>query len=388
MPMNIGIDVRAVGKRLTGDEVYVSNMILNLAKIDTFSNYFLFTNISNPLTLPLLKDLPANFRVISILPANKFIWTMFLLPLYAIKYNLDILHVLYITPIFLPRRIRLITTIHDMSWKMLPQHVKKIDRISLNILIPLSVRRANKIITISDNSRNDIINLLSVRKREKVKTIYIGGYINENKLIMPSFEKIGIDAAKSNYILYMGTLQPRKNIPALIEAYMELYKEYAVNLGDNFPKLVIAGARGYNYDFNIDKTMDKIDKFDKNKYILLPGYISDENKYTLLKNASIFVYPSLYEGFGIPPIEAMSLGVPTIVSDKSCLPEIVGDGACVLDTKNKKVFAVELYDILTNKERIQNMVRKGMLRAKQFTWENMAINTLKIYEEIITSGDI
>lgn len=369
--LRIAIDCRTIGKKRTGDEVYTKNLVLNLAKIDSRNQYFLlFDRKVEDVILGI--SLPSNFKIATITPSHKILWTMYSLPKWLIRNHVNILHVQYITPIWLPKHIKAITTIHDVSWKFYPQYIKKNDLLFLNTLIPLSLKRADKIITVSQTSKNDIVKIYKLPS-EKVVMIYNGintsvGYaIPDSDYVMQKYN------LPKDFILYIGTLQPRKNIPALLKAFSILNTKYKTP----DTKLVIGGGRGHNYDERIDVIVKKY-MFENN--VVFPGYIDDEDLPTLYKLAKVFVFPSLYEGFGIPPIEAMAYGTPVVVSDKSCLPETVGDAGLVVDPENSKAFAEAMYRAIHDESLRRALIEKGYKRAGEFSWERAARETLKLYE--------
>jgi glycosyltransferase involved in cell wall biosynthesis len=370
--MKIGIDIRALGKKRTGDEVYTYHLVEGLAQLDQKNSYFLFTDDLGTKNLPLLKSLPTNFRVITLLPKSKYIWTFFLLSSAAKKYDLDVLHVQYITPLVLPLKTKLVTTIHDISWKFVPEDIKEKDLFFLNTLIPWAVRGADRIITVSKHSKQAIEEIFPASKG-KVVSIYNGGYLDD----VPKVNK-------QNFILYVGSLQPRKNVPFLIECYKKFLDKYQDELGEQTPNLVIAGGKGHNYDERID---EKILEYKLKDKVELKGYVEDENKNRLLAEAKLFVFLSKYEGFGIPAIEAMSMGTPVIVADQSCLPEVVGDAGVVVEIQDSQQVADKMYEILDDEKMYRQLKEKGKKRAKDFQWQKMAKETLLVYKDIITNNN-
>lgn len=369
--LRIAIDCRALGKKRTGDEVYTKNLVTNLANIDNKNQYFLLFDKEAKIQ-ELGFSLPSNFKTVTILPSYKLLWTMYSLPKWLRKNKVDVLHVQYITPFWLPRDVKLITTIHDVSWKFYPQHIKKSDLFFLNILIPTSLNKANKIITVSQTSKDDIVKIFKISP-DKIAMIYngvdniVGHAMSDNVIKKYNLPK--------KFIFYVGTLQPRKNIPALLETFNILNTKYQVL----DTKLVIAGGKGHNYDQRIDTLVEKYKLQDK---VLFPGFVDEKDLPTMYKLANVFVFPSLYEGFGIPVIEAMAMGAPVIVSNKSCLPEVVGRAGLIIDPEDSIEFAKTIYDLISNEKLRNNLIEKGHKRAKEFSWNKMAEETLKLYYSI------
>ncbi len=274
--MKIGIDIRNIGKKRTGDEVVFFNLTKNLASIDSVNEYKLFTDITDQKTLEKIAynlELAEknNFEIISLKTAGRFSWNFWSVQKYLRKNPVDIYLTQYITPLFVPKKIKIMTIIHDISFNFYPKFIKKSDLFFLKILIPISLLRANKIIGVSKFTCDEIIKFYKINP-EKIDWIH--NAVSEDFLKQDtSREKI--EAVRKKYdlpekfILYLGTLQPRKNILSLLEGYNLARTE----IGDT--KLVIAGGKGHNYDKNIEKY---IRQYDLEKDIFMPGYISEEDK--------------------------------------------------------------------------------------------------------------
>ena len=374
--MKIGIDIRVIGKNRTGDEVYFFNLVKNLAATDKTSKYFLFTDRDPEKDSDLKREmeklkLGPNFKIIFLNSPNRFCWNLWTLPNYLKKNPVDIFHTQYIAPFWLPKNTKLVLTIHDISFNFFPEHIKKTDLFFLKTLIPRSIRRADKIITVSASERDKIIDFYKITP-EKVDFTYNGvdfekfsqRFSNEQKKTIRKKYNL-----PEKFLLYLGTLQPRKNIPVLIEA-ME-----SIDI-----KLVIAGNRDvHNFDRKIDEAIEKNDLQDK---IIFPGWIDEEDKPALLQMADCFVFSSLYEGFGIPVIEAMSAGTPVVCSDIPVLREI-GKGATLFcDPENSQQFSENISKILNDENLRRDLAEKGKSIAQKFTWPKTAEKTLEIYKSL------
>jgi len=374
--MKIGIDIRMIGKKRTGDEAVFFNLVKNLAEIDQKNKYFLYTD-RDPEKDQELKteinklNLTNNFKVIFVKKTNRFCWNFWALPNYLRKNPVDVFHTQYIAPFWLPKSIKLVLTIHDISFNFFPEYIKKSDLFFLKTLIPRSIRRADKIITVSESEKKNIVDFYKIPP-EKVACAYNGvDFSRFSKKYSPEeIKKINIkyQILDTRYILYIGTLQPRKNIPAVIEA-----------LKDLDIKLVIAGNRkARNFDKKIDETIKKNNLANK---AIFPGWIEEEDKPALLQMASCFVFPSLYEGFGIPIIEAMAAETPVVCSDIPVLREIGQDAALFCEAKNSREFAENISKILTDENLRNDLIEKGKKIAQNFTWQKTAEKTLEIYEK-------
>jgi len=375
--MKIGIDIRNIGKKRTGDEVVFFNLVKNLVDIDQQNEYFLFTDILEENILQDIKnDLGIenknNFQIISLKSANKFIWNIWTLPNYLKKNLVDIYHTQYILPFRISKNIKLITTIHDVSFNAFPELIKLSDLFFLKLLIPRSLKRADKIIAVSEFTKSEIIKYYKMAP-EKIKVAY--NAVGDDFLSDVSQEKLEEIKRKynlpENFILYIGTLQPRKNLPILIEAFA------SSKLGQSY-KLVLCGNKdAHNFDEKIDEI---IEKNNLSNNIIFPGFIDEKDKPAIYKSAGIFCYPSLYEGFGIPILEAFASGTPALVSDIPPHREIAGDGSLFFDPKNFQDLSEKLLKISVEENLRNDLARRGKFRLNDFSWKKTAEKTLQIYK--------
>lgn len=379
----IGIDIRNIGKKRTGDEAVFFNLVKNLAKIDSQNKYLLFTDITDTTILQSIvvsagienKD---NFKIIPLIAAkplrNKFGWNIWTLPRYLRRNPVDIYLTQYITPFFIPKKIKIAAIIHDVSFKVYPQYIKFSDLFFLKILIPISLRRADKIIGVSKFTAEEI---KKYYKATGDKVVWIHNAVSDDFLRQDiSPEKILSVKKKyalpNEYILYIGTLQPRKNIPVLIEAYAKIKHKIGA-------KLVIAGGRGHNFDRRIDTAVSKLDL--KND-VFFPGFIDEEDKAAIMKGARVFCFPSLYEGFGIPILEAMAAGTPVIASNIPPHREIAGESGLFFEPKSPEDLAGKIQKIFDNPDLGGILAKKGQTRAQNFSWEKTARELVSIFKSL------
>jgi glycosyltransferase involved in cell wall biosynthesis len=374
--MKIGIDIRLIGRQRTGDEAVFFNLVKNLVKADQNSQYFLFTDRDPQKNQELKTEidklkLADNFKVIFINCPNRFWWNLWALPNYLKKNPVDVFHTQYISPFWLPKNVKLILTIHDMSFNFFPQFIKKSDLFFLKTLIPRSLKMAAKVLAVSEFTKKEIEKYYHI-PAEKVISIYNGV---DFELFHKNIAQEKLEEIRKKYnlpekfLLYIGTLQPRKNLPIAIEA-----------LKDLDILLVIAGNRkASNLDKKIDETIEKNNLADK---VIFPGWIDEEDKPALMQIAACFVFPSLYEGFGIPIIEAMASGALVVCSDITVLREIGADGALFCDPKNNREFAEKISKALTDENLRNDLIKKGTEVAKSYTWQKNAEKTLEIYTSL------
>jgi glycosyltransferase involved in cell wall biosynthesis len=380
--MKIGIDIRLIGKKRTGDEVVFFNLVKNLAEInDSRFTFKLFTDITEKDTLDGIRQQlgivgKENFEIISLPAKNKFAWNFWALPKYLRKNPLDIYQTQYITPLFVPKNIKIITIIHDISFNFFPQFIKKSDLFFLKTLIPMSLKRADMIIGVSRFTRDEIIKYYKTDPK-KVECIY--NSVNDDFLKKEiSTEKLSAVREKyklpEKFILYIGTLQPRKNIRMLIEAYAKTKNQLGA-LG-----LVICGSRqAHNYDKKIDVALvaTKLEKV-----IIFPGFVDETDKVAIFRLSHAFVFPSFYEGFGVPVLEAISQGVPVLASDIPSLKEIAGNGALYFNPASLDEFSQMLYDVCMDEGLRAKLIQSGKERVSFFSWKKSARQTLALYEKL------
>ncbi|WP_273222498.1 glycosyltransferase family 4 protein [Geosporobacter ferrireducens] len=262
----------------------------------------------------------------------------------------------------------LVVTIHDIIHLKFPQFLpNKAAYHYAYFMIDQAVKKADKIITDSNNTKLDLIERFKVQE-EKIEVIYIGVSKDFKKDKMKEIDIKRQYGIGKPYILYIGNVRAHKNIKGLIRAYKkfrDVCKAY---------ELIIVGEEHNNLkDIEIDDD------------IRMLGYVEDRDLPNLYGGASLFVFPSLYEGFGLPPLEAMACGTPVITSNTSSLPEVVGDAAITINPYNTDEIAKAMYDVLINHKLAQSLIRKGYDRVKQFDWSTTAEKTLKIYEEVLRS---
>jgi glycosyltransferase involved in cell wall biosynthesis len=230
-------------------------------------------------------------------------------------------------------------------------------------ILPIILKNTVKILTISENSKNSIMNYYKIPK-EKIHVIYCGMseyFINQK-----------INCTKQNYILYVGRLSPAKNIEGLIKSFDLLINKYKLDL-----RLKLTGKNGnLNYKIN-NATRRKID---------FVGNVSDIELFDLYKNASLFVFPSFYEGFGLPPLEAMASGCPVVVSNRGSLPEICGDAAYYIDPYDVENITEGMYKVLTDNELRMKLIQNGLERVKMFSWEISAKKHINVFEEVLNQS--
>ncbi|MBI2439643.1 MAG: glycosyltransferase family 4 protein [Candidatus Moranbacteria bacterium] len=374
------LDIRLLGKKRTGDETVFFHLTKEILSLDTENHFVLLTDETDPKKLDsLLTSLSCkekkNVTLVSLFARNRFSWNLFILPWYLFTHHIDIFHTQYILPFLVPRRTNVVLHIHDVSFCAYPKLISLTDRFFLWFFIPRSLRRATVIITPSSFTRDEIIKYYSIDK-EKIVVIpnalgddFLQFNVDENRFLLIK-KKYHLP---EKYILYVGTLQPRKNIPFLIEAFA------AVNKKVPDTKLVVVGNR---HAHHVDKHLEKtIGQTSSESSVLFPGFIDQADLPLVVRGASVFVFPSLYEGFGIPLLEAMSQQVPVAASDIPVFREIANDAALYFSPSDLAICEKTLYTLLIDKQQREVLIKLGKDRVSSFSWLASARLLLQAYKQ-------
>lgn len=367
--MKVGINGRFLVAKRTGVQRAAYNLIKTLFEVDRDTDYVLFTGrsqLDNPeWNYPNVKIVVSNIR-----EGENFrnhLWEQIVLPRLARKHRVDILHSpANMAPLLY--RGRSIIHIHDLCFVVNPQWYSFLFHRVYNFIIPRLAKKASRIITNSNNSRNDLLQFCDVDS-EKVRLIYwaVDQIFHEPQAALQ--DQI-VDP--HNYILYVGSLEPRKNIGTLIRAYEQLRDENP----DLTTKLVLIGGESPLFA----DTQLKVKQYQDD--IIFKGFVSDQLLREYYRKALVVAYPSLYEGFGLPPLEAMASGTPVVTSNTSSLPEVVGDAALMVSPFDSCQLAETLNQVIRNQALRENLRVKGLRQVKKFNWYRVARNVLGVYYEI------
>ncbi|MEA1937157.1 MAG: glycosyltransferase family 1 protein [Patescibacteria group bacterium] len=381
--MTIGIDIRMLTRGTkTGIEEYTVNLLSNMLCLDKNVKYRLFYNgyRKTELNYDWLK-LPnvelAQFKI----PNRVLDISSRVLNYPKIDELLKGVEVFFSPHIFLSsvsQKCKTVTTFHDLSFEKYPEFYSRGKNYWHFSMSPKKqARQADRIIAVSKSTKDDLVSSYDADP-DKIEVIYSGV---DNELGIENNE-LGILEVKKKYklpekyILYLGTLEPRKNIIGLIKAFELFKKSYKLQAADY--KLIIAGSKGWLYK-DIFKTVNN--SLAKND-IIFTGFIKDEDKSALYGNAELFVYPSFYEGFGFPPLEAMTYGTPVITSNFSSLPEAVGDAAIMINPYNLDELAEAMRMVLADDKLKEILIQKGFERVKKFNWQKCAEETLEVLKAV------
>ncbi len=351
--MHIGIDGYEVNQeRLVGVGRFAYEILHQLYLHDKRNIYTVFLP-NNPLSHMPKEHEGWRYTVI---PSKGF-WVFTSLP-YGILTSSKKIDVFYTPTHYIPHFVKIprIVSIMDLSYLHFPDMFRKTDYYKLKNWTSYSIKHAKKVITISEFSKEEICTTYHISK-DSIAVAYPG--INTSYSLIKS--EISHEKPEFKYILFVGTIQPRKNIQRLIEAYSYLEKKWKKDK----IHLVIIGKKGWLYD----QIFLQVQKLQLEQYVHFFDYVSDDDKISLFKNATCFVLPSLYEGFGIPVIEAMMYGVPTVISNVSSLPEIGGNASIYIDPYNTQSIAdgIEKAISLSASEK-EKLIHKGKENVTRFSW--------------------
>lgn len=363
----IGIDARFYGPIGKGLGRYTQEIIDNIIALDRENEYVIFLRKENfnefKTNNPRVKKVLADIKWYGL--AEQIVF-----PFYILRERLDLIHFPHFNvPLFCP--VKFLVTIHDLILIKFPTArattlgpiLYKIKNLAYKIVISSAVKRAKKVLAVSEFTKNDIIKQFKT-KPEKVIVTYEGvAELND------SFKK-GIEKLNSPYLLYVGNAYPHKNLEGLIKVFAQIKK----NLPDL--NLVLVGKEDYFYS--------RLKKYAENfSGIIFPGFVPDRDLAELYANALAYVFPSFYEGFGLPPLEAMAHGLPVVSSDKTCLPEILRDAAIYFNPEDENDMKDKIERVIKDENLRADLRSRGYLQAKKYNWSECAEKTLGVYKNII-----
>ncbi len=369
--MNVAINTLSLYKTKAGMGRYIGELVNQLPVLDPQNIYSIYVSKKNKkyFTFVAKNIVVKTISTIWNVPFLKILWEQFFLPFSLWKNEINLYHSTGFTlPFFKPKKTKYVVTLADMTFSSHPEYHLWWKVCYFRYMIPRALKKADKVITISENTKNDIIKMIKISP-EKIKTIYLGvdqQFSPQKKAFCKKIiKKYGL---KTPYILFVGMLEPRKNIIGLLHAYALLKdrKEH---------ELVIVGKKGWKYE-NIFETVKKLSLQNLVHFL---GYVPDEELPALYSAATCFVYPSFYEGFGIPVLEAMACGCPVITSNNSSMKEIAGNAAVLVDPENKETIKDAIELILSHKKEQQRRRKAGLLHVKKFRWDVMAKQTKELY---------
>lgn len=363
--MKIAVDIRTAGGEKAGKGWFTFHIVQNLLQIDTDNEYILYAREGVP-GFEQFKN--ARLKLIN---SKGFFWHRKVLSDIK-KEQIDIFFApsSYIIPALLPRYIKCILTVHDLVAFLFPNTHNKKAVFLERLLLKKALKKATHVIAVSENTKSDIIKKFKTEK-EKISVIYCAAG-EEFKPIKK--ENLKNFAAKTNlpekFFLSVGTLEPRKNYVNLIKGFAQIAEKF-----QNY-HLIIVGKEGWDYQ----PIYEEIEQNQLNNKVHILGYLSNTSLINLYNLAKALIFPSMYEGFGLPPLEAMKCGCPVIASYSSSIPEVVNDSALMIDPENPIEIAGAITKLITDEELCEKLRNQGLIQAHKFSWEQSAKKLLEAIE--------
>jgi len=375
--MSIYLDVSAAVHRRAGLGRYAESLARTLVSADP-GRYALFYNREQGIQ-PLvgMENLPTRTVALGYKPWRMLVW---LGQLARVRFDrlLSDAELFHATEhLLLPlRSVPTVLTVHDLIFRHLPEHHKPLNRWYLNWTVPLYCRRVDHIIAISDCTRRDLIAAYDIAP-DKITVIHEAADPRFRPQPSETIEAVRTRYdLPERYLLFVGTIEPRKNLSRLLVVFETLYAEGLTDA------LVIVGKRGWLYG-DLFARLERSPVQDK---VILPGYVPDDDLPAVYAGAQALAFPSLYEGFGLPVLEAMACGTPVACSDTSSLPEVAGDAALCFDPSDAADIAGALRRLLSDKELCEALRQRGFEQASRFSWRRVAAETKAVYDAVLMHG--
>ena len=374
--VHIGVNAHllslAQGYRSAGINWYIHNLLCHLPDVDPEVRYTVFLGekgYSAARSIQLqVSRLPTSR------PPARILWEQAFQPSALRRAQVDLLHgPAYVGP--LASACPYVLTFHDLSFLFFPQGFRRLNRAYLRTFSRLSAHRARRVIAVSESTKRDLVEHYGLSP-DRIDVVYNG--VDAGFRPVPAGQVKAFrttEGLPERFILFVGTLEPRKNVVRLIEAYARLPK--------GRPPLVLVGSKGWLYD----EIFARVEALNLQEQVRFAGYASADTLPYWYNAAELLAYPSLYEGFGLPPLEAMACGTPVVTSTASSLPEVVGDAALLVDPTDVEALALAMESVLSDQELRRQMQAAGLAQARRFSWETAAQGTVESYRRALRPGE-
>jgi glycosyltransferase involved in cell wall biosynthesis len=367
--LHIAIDAHSVGAGLAGNETYITNLIEALAEVDVVNRYTLY--VTRRAAVERFARRWPNFHVQLTLPHTPFVRIPVTLVRELRRRPVDVLHVQYTAPPLAPCPV--VATIHDLSFEHLRTTFKRRSWMQLRLTVRRTARRAAQVIVPSAFTCNDIAATYHVAP-EHINIIPLAAATHFAPAAPAEVARVRRRYGLTEpYVLAVGSIQPRKNLARLVRAYSALRR---ARPHDKLPKLVLVGKKAWLYD----ETLRAVAECGLTQDVILTGYVPEADLPALYTAALCFAYPSYFEGFGLPPLEAMRCGAPVLAGDRTSLPEVVGDAGLLVDPFDEQALAAGLARLLDDPDLRATLRVKGITRAARYDWHDTARRTLAVYQ--------
>ena len=372
--MHIAIDAHSVGTGLAGNETYAANLVEALAEVDQENSYTVY--VTKAEAEARFGGRWGNVEVRRTLPHTPLVRIPLTLSAELRRRPVDILHVQYTAPPLAPCPV--VTTIHDLSFEHIPETFNLRSRVQLRLTVRATARRAAHVIAPSEYTRRDLVETygLDEGRVSAIPLAVAPGFrpVEDGAELERVKKRYGISG---EYVLAVGSIQPRKNLARLVRAYSALRRGRGRS---NLPQLVLVGKQAWLYG----DTLTAIEEEKLGDSVVLTGYVSEGDLPALYTGALLFAYPSFYEGFGLPPLEAMSCGAPVLTGNLTSLPEVVGDAGLTVDPLDTDALAAGLARLIDDDALRADLRERGLQRARRFDWRETARMTLQVYRRAMS----
>lgn len=367
--LRVGIDIHAIGSRQTGNETYVRNLVEQLILLQEPA-LDLGLYHTHPDAAPQWRD-----RCRRVWPAPASLRIPLGFPAVLARDRIDVAHFQYVMPPLCP--CPAVVMIHDISYEFHPEYFHPLARRRMQLLIPLSARRSARVLTVSEFSKRQIVERYRIPE-EKITVTHNGvaphfRALTDADRLATTLRRQGL---RRPYILAVGNLQPRKNLERLVRVYASLRKRELIE-----QELVLVGQLHWKGS----AVLAAIEASGCAEQVRVTGYVDEEDLVALYNGADLFAYPSLYEGFGLPVIEAMACGTPVITSRTASLPEIAGDAAVLVDPGSDGELEAALLRLCGDAEQRRELRERGLARSRLFDWKRGAEQTLAVFKRAVAA---
>jgi len=354
--------------RSAGVHQYIHHLLLHLPEAGCRLTAFVGPGVQVPGAAAVQRSRWSTGR-----PAVRVVWEQCVQPFVLRRLGADLAHgPVFVAPLAAPCPV--VVTVHDLSFVRFPRLFRPANRLYLGALTRLSARRARRVIAVSAHAADETAHLLGV-PRARIDVVYHGVDPQFRPLPAETVQRFRAAAGlPERFVLFLGTLEPRKNLVRLVEAF--------ARLRDPALKLVIAGGRGW-YD---EEVHARVEALELNDRVVFPGYVPAEDLPLWYNAAAVFAFPSLYEGFGMPVLEAEACGTPVLTSNCSALPEAAGDGALLVDPLQVEAIAAGLERLFHDETLRGELRQRGLAHAARFTWQQTAAETVAVYRRALAGG--
>jgi glycosyltransferase involved in cell wall biosynthesis len=375
--MRVLIDCTSITRNKAGVGVYAKNLVEELTRLAHGLQYFVLVQDDDPdldfsgrPDVTMIRVRAGIFRKLPL----RFLLEQLLLPCLLVIHRIDVLHSLHYSFPLIRFGTKQVVTLHDMTFFNMPQAHERVKVIYFRFFIRADVRFADKVIFASHSALTDCTTRLGAPRGTSAVIHHGKSEAFRADLAASEIQRVRQKyGLNSEFVLFVGTIEPRKNLSRLVSAFASVCGRHSGLL------LVIAGMKGWMYD----GLMEMVKNLNLQSRVIFTGFVPEEEKPFLIAAAKVFAYPSLYEGFGIPVLEALACGIPTVTSNVSSLPEVAGDAALTIDPHSVAELSSALEKLISDEPLRQRLTQEALRQAAKFTWTKTAIMTRQAYDDVL-----